>query len=300
MNVVTGAFGYIGRYITRELLSRGQRVRTITTHPDKPNPFGPKVNAFPYHFENPEKLTAQLDGVEKLFNTYYIRFEHGGVTFDQAVANTQILFECARRAGVQKIVHIGVTNSDPDDELAYYRGKARQERALRNMDVDHTVLRPTLVYGVEDILVNNIAWLIRHFPIFPIFGSGEYRLQPVFVGDLAQIAVDVAGREGAEAFDVIGQETYTFKSFVRKIVDELSPATQMIHVPPRLGQAMGKPIGWLMGDVLLTWDELKGLMREKLTSEGAPQTETNFSDWLREHKDELGMAYTSELGRHFY
>ena len=300
MNVVTGAFGYIGRYITRELLRREQHVCTITTHPDKPNPFGSRVKAFPYDFEYPDRLTARLEGAERLFNTYYIRFEHGGATFDQAVANTRTLFESARRAGVQKIVHIGVTNSDPDDELAYYRGKAQQEQALRDVDVDYAILRPTLVFGVEDILVNNMAWLIRQFPVFPIFGSGEYRLQPVFVGDLARIAVEAADRVGPEMLDVIGPETYTFESFIREIADALRPATRMIHVPPRLGHAIGKPIGWLMGDVLLTWDELKGLMREKLMSEVAPLAATNFSVWLRQHKEELGRAYTSELDRHFY
>src|SRR3990172_3897333 len=130
MNVVTGVFGYIGRYIARRLLDAGETVRTITTHPDKPNPFGESVQAFPLNFENPDEITANLRGATTLFNTYWIRFAYGGVNFEQAVRNTVVLFDCARQAGVKCIVHISVTNASLDSNLAYFRGKARQEQVL--------------------------------------------------------------------------------------------------------------------------------------------------------------------------
>ncbi len=299
MNVVTGAFGYIGRYITRQLLDSGQEVKTITTHPDKPNPFGEAVQAFPYDFDHPERLVESLRGVEVLYNTYWIRFEHGLATFSGAVQNTRTLFECAQHAGVRRIVHISVTNPDPDCDLPYYRGKALQERSLQELDLSYSIVRPTLVFGVEDILVNNIAWLMRTFPLFPIFGSGEYRLQPVFVGDLAQIAVEEGGAAGDKVIDAVGPETFTYEGMVQLMGSHLKPNLSYTHMPAWLGVGLGKIIGLAVGDVILTRDEAQGLMEERLTSSQPPNGSTKFSEWIASHKDEIGLSYTSEMKRHF-
>ncbi|HXF59839.1 MAG TPA: NAD(P)H-binding protein [Candidatus Saccharimonadales bacterium] len=299
MNVVTGAFGYIGRYIARHLLDSGEQVRTVTTHPDKPNPFGPSVEALPYHFDKPQELTASLRGASTLYNTYWIRFEHGGATFDQAVANTATLFQCARSAGVTKIVHISVTQASEESPLPYYRGKARQEKALIASGVPYAIVRPTLVFGVEDILVNNIAWLLRKFPVFPVFGSGQYRLQPVYAGDLAAIAVSRARDPESGIIDAVGPETYTFRDFVALMAAGIGSGARVVPVPPALGIALGKMIGIAVRDVILTTDELRGLMDSLLTSDQAPNGSTLFSAWLESNKDRIGTAYTSELGRHF-
>ena len=299
-SVVTGAFGYIGRYITRHLLEQGERVVTITTHPEKPNPFGDRVTAFPYDFDHPERLIRSLQGASTLYNTYWIRFEYGGATFQQAVENTALLFRCARDAGIEKIVHISVTHASLDSNLPYYAGKARQEEALRQCGLPYAILRPTLVFGKEDILVNNIAWLIRKFPVFPIFGAGDYRLQPVYVADLAEIAAACAREPGSQTLDVIGPEMYTFAQFVRTIAARLKPGIKLLHVPPGLGIAFGQVIGAALRDVILTRDELNGLMDELLTSTQPPNARTRFSEWLLENETTLGAQYTSELGRHFH
>lgn len=300
MDVVTGSFGYIGKYITRELLRQGRKVRTITTHPNKPNPFGEAVKAWPYNFENPDLLTQTLEGCESLFNTYWVRFNYRSWSFDKALENTKILFDCARRARVRKIVQISVTNPSETDDLPYYRGKALQEKALRGSGVDYAIVRPTLVFGVEDILVNNIAWTIRKFPVIPVFGSGEYRLQPVFVGDLAKIAVAASRSVGPQVMDAIGPETYSYGAFLKLVARELDRKVAFLHTPPSLGITLGKLVGLLVKDVVLTRDELRGLMVEKLTSTQEPNGTTRFSDWLRENKESIGGEYTSELNRHFY
>jgi uncharacterized protein YbjT (DUF2867 family) len=298
-SVVTGAFGYIGKYIARRLLQLGESVRTLTTHPDKPNPFGKDVQAFPYNFDRPERLTASLAGASTLYNTYWVRFEYGGATFRQAVQDTTTLFECARNAGVRKIVHISVSNASPESSLPYYAGKGLQERALTGTGVPYSIIRPTLVFGSEDILVNNIAWLIRKFPIFPIFGNGLYRLQPVFVEDLAAIAVESAQVGETANRDAIGPEGFTFQDFVRLIALKIKPAVKLVHVPPAMGIALGQLIGLAVRDVILTHDELQGLMDNLLTSAQAPNGKTRFSEWLELNKYQVGKAYTSELGRHF-
>ncbi len=299
MNIVTGAFGYIGRYITRHLLDSGEEVRTITTHPNKPNPFGDAVEAFPYSFDDPEKLVGTLRGGSTLYNTYWIRFEYGGATFQQAVRNTATLFACAKKAGVGKIVHISVTNASVGSRLPYYRGKALQEHALIDSGVPYAIVRPTLVFGKEDILVNNIAWLIRTFPVFPIFGDGGYTLQPVYVGDVAAIAVSCARDRKGVICDAIGPETFTFEEFIRLVSATIKPGVKLVHIPPAMGIGLGRVIGLAVRDVILTSDELQGLMQGMLTSGQAPNGATRFSEWLERHRDEIGLAYSSELRRHF-
>lgn len=299
MNVVTGAFGYIGRHITGRLLELGEPVRTITTHPDKPNPFGPAVAAFPYNFDRPDRLLEALQGAATLYNTYWIRYEYHGVTFNQAVHNTGILFECARRAGVQKIVHISVTQATLAPDLPYYRGKAQQEQLLIESGLPYSIVRPTLVFGPQDILVNNIAWLLRRFPVFPIFGNGQYRLQPIHVTDLAQIAVDSAEKGASRTLDALGPENYTFEELVALMASVIRPGRRLVHMPTALGVALGRLVGLLVGDIILTLDEARGLMAGLLTSTQTPNGETSFKAWLAQNYADLGNNYASEIKRHY-
>jgi len=299
MDMVTGSFGYIGKYITRALLEKGHEVKTITTHTDKPDPFGGKVKASAYQFENPDILTRNLEGCETLFNTYWVRFNYRQWSFDKALQNTRTLFVCAKKAGVGRIVHISVTNPSEKDPLPYYKGKALQENALRELGVAYTILRPTLVFGTEDILVNNIAWTIRKFPFIPIFGSGKYKVQPVFVEDLAAIAVEASASKGSQIIDAIGPETFTYEEFLRLIAGELNRSVAFVHTSPYAGILLGKIISLFVKDVVLTNDELRGLMANKLTSNQDPNGKTLFSDWLRKNRHSIGTEYTSELNRHF-
>ena len=299
MDIVTGAFGYIGRYITAQLLAAGRPVRTITTHVDKPNPFGSKVDAYPYNFTNREGLIESLKGAQTLYNTYWIRFEHGGQTFDQAVNNTKILFECAVKAGIKRIVHISVTKASVDSALPYYVGKGRQEEAVKSLGIDYSIVRPSLVFGIEDILVNNIAWLTRKFPLIPIMGDGRYQLRPVYVDDLASIAIGTVKKRGSTTIDAIGPENYSYLEFVKTIAKALGKKPLLIKVPPKMGILLGRMIGLIVRDVILTDEELKGLMSNLLTSTQQPNGATKFSKWIEENSSIIGRSYSSELDRHF-
>ncbi|MBZ5538520.1 MAG: NAD(P)H-binding protein [Acidobacteriia bacterium] len=299
MDVVTGAFGYIGKYIAKALLGRGREVRTITTHLNKPNPFGPAVQAFSYSFDDPHRLTQALEGADTLYNTYWIRFPFDGQTYESALTNTRTLFQCAREAKVKRIVHIGVTQASVNSPLPYYRGKALQEVMLRESGVPSSIVRPTLVFGKEDILVNNIAWVIRTCPVFPIFGSGLYRVQPVFVEDLAEIAVQQSTASPGTTVDAIGPETFTFEQLVRVMADKLGRKIKILRVPPAIGIFCGQVLGLFLRDVLLTRNELEGLMSELLTSPQPPNAPTRFSDWLKENNSTVGRHYSSEVARHF-
>jgi NADH dehydrogenase len=297
VHAVTGAFGYSGKYIARRLLDEGCEVVTLTGSPDRRNPFGGAVRVHGFHFDQPEKLTESLRGVEVLYNTYWVRFNHKRFTFADAVRNSITLLESARRAGVERIVHVSITNPSEDSPLEYFRGKAQVEKALREMGLSYAILRPAVLFGREDILINNIAWILRHFPVFGVFGDGSYRLQPIYVDDLARLAVE-QGRSRADAvIDAIGPETFTYRDLVEEVGRAIGKRRPIWSIPPGLGYVIGNVLGKLLGDVVVTRDEIHGLMAGLLYVESPPAGTTELTRWAREHADELGHRYASELAR---
>jgi NADH dehydrogenase len=296
-HVVTGAFGYSGKYITRRLLDLSFQVDTITNSPDRANPFEGQITAYPFNFEEPEKLAETLRGAAVLYNTYWVRFNHKDFKHADAVANTLVMFEAARQAGVERVVHVSITNPSEDSELEYFSGKARLERGLMESGLSYAILRPTVLFGKEDILVNNIAWTLRKLPVFGVFGDGKYRLQPIYVDDLAKLAVEQGQSRENVIIDAIGPETFTYRGLVEEIGAIIGKKRAVIGVPPALGYLVGAIIGRLVGDVLITQDEVEGLMADLLHTDSPPAGETKLTVWAREHAAELGHKYASELAR---
>ena len=299
LDVVTGAYGYSGRYITRRLLDAGRSVRTLTASPRPPELFHGLVEARPFSFERPELLVESLRGAETLYNTYWVRFPHRDIGYERAVENTRVLFASAREAGVVRIVHVSITNPDESSPLAYFRWKAVLERELGESGTSHAIVRPTVVFGREDILINNIAWILRRLPLFVVPGSGGYSLQPVYVEDLARLCVEAGGRRDDVVFDAVGPETYTFDELVLLVRAAVGSRSRIVHAPATAAFALGTVIGRAVGDVLVTRDELRGLMSDLLVSAGPPTAETSFRAWVAEHASELGREYASELARHY-
>ena len=296
-HVVTGAFGYSGKYITSRLLEAGHRVRTLTNSLDRSNPFRGQVEAHPFNFDDPDKLVESLRGADVLYNTYWVRFNHSLFNHEDAVLNIQTLFEAARQAGVKRIVHISITNPSEDSPLEYFSGKARLERALIESGVSYAILRPTVLFGKEDILINNIAWTLRHLPVFGVFGDGNYRLQPVYVDDLAALAVEQGKLRENIIIDAIGPETFTYRELVKTIGGIIGVERPILSMPPVLGYLAGWIIGKLVGDVMITWPEVKGLMADLLCTDSLPAGQTRLTDWTHQHQGELGRHYASELKR---
>jgi uncharacterized protein YbjT (DUF2867 family) len=298
-DVVTGAFSYTGRYLARRLLAAGRNVRTLTGHPARPHPFGNQVEIAPYNFENPDALRKSLEGATNLYNTYWIRFPRANHTFEEAVANTRVLLRAARQAGIRKFVQLSVSNPSQDSPLPYYRGKALVEQGIMESELAYAIIRPTLVFGVGDILINNMAWLMRRFPVFAVPGSGEYRVQPVSAEDVAEIAVRAADEKGNAVRDAAGPDAYTFDELVRLIAQALGRRIRILHVTPSLDLLLIRLIGWAVRDVVLTRAEMDGLMASLLVSSQPPLGPVRFTDWLAQHTGALGCEYASELDRHF-
>ena len=299
LDVVTGAFSYTGKYIAEKLLSLGREVRTLTNHPGNAGVFGGRIDAHPLRFDAPEQLVLSLRGAQTLFNTYWIRFSRGEVTFDRAVENTKILVRAAQEAGVRRIVHVSIANPSLESRLAYFQGKARAEEAVADSGLAYTIIRPTLVYGAEDVLINNIAWFLRKSPVFPIPGRGEYLVQPVHVEDVAEAAAAGAERPGHGVQDCAGPETYSYRQLVLLVADALGVKCKILSVPPILGVMMAQLAGCVVKDVVLTRGEVQGLMAGLLVSHDPPTGRVRFSRWLEEHRDRLGISYASELTRHY-
>jgi NADH dehydrogenase len=299
LHIVTGAFGYTGQYITRRLLALGQRVRTLTGHPDRPNPFGEQVQAARFNFDDPLALVESLRGADVLYNTYWVRFSHGTVTFDQAVENTRTLIRAAQEADVRRVVHVSIANPSLDSPLPYYHSKALLEEAVRTSGLSYAILRPTVIFGPEDILINNMAWLVRRFPLFVVPGDGQYGLQPIFVQDMAGLAVRVAQEDENIVLDAVGPESYTFDELLRLIARTLGRRVRLLHLPPGVALLLSRLVGLAVRDVVLTREEVQGLMANLLVSHSPPTGETRLSEWLRQNAEQVGSRYASELKRHY-
>ena len=299
LDVVTGALGYTGKYIARRLLNAGRRVRTITGHTNRPNCFGNEVEVAPMNFRDRVGLVQSLRGASVLYNTYWVRFNHGSATFDEAVANSRVLIQSAKDAGVRRIVHLSIANPSPDSPLPYYSGKARVEEAILGSGLSYAILRPTVIFGPEDILINNIAWFTRKFPVFAIPGNGRYELQPIFVEDLAELAVGEGLSESNRILDAVGPEKFTFEEVVRRIASAIGTNPRFLHLNPKTAFRLLRLVGPLLGDVVLTREEIDGLMANLLVSNEPPQGWTPFSEWLAKNAGTLGNVYSSELRRHY-
>lgn len=299
-DLVTGAFSYSGSHIAQRLLDAGLQVRTLTSHADREHPLQEHVAALAYRFDDPVALARSLEGVSTLYNTYWVRFDRGQTTFANAVEHSRMLFFAAQRAGVGRIVHVSITNPSIGSSLPYFRGKALVEYALAQTGTPYAIVRPTWLFGGQrDVLVNNIAWILRRLPVFALPGSGGYPVQPVHVDDLARICVEAAVLDEDLVVDAAGPERMRFAELIALVRAAVGNHRPVIPLPSPLMAAAARALGLLVGDVVLTADEIAGLVDGLLVSHHPPRGQIAFSHWLDQHATSLGSSYANELHRHF-
>lgn len=299
---ITGVLGYSGRYIAAEAARRGWHVVGLTNSADRlPNPSGYELRPMPWVGGD-----AVLHGVDVLVNTYWVRFDYSGHRHEdfshaEAVRNTLSLFRAAQQAGVQRIVHTSITRPQLESDLPYFRGKAQLEAALAGGSTPHSILRPAILFGEstqESILINNMAWCLRHLPAVATFGRGDYRLQPIHVQCFAELALDEAERsEQARITDATGPETYTFRELWRMLARAMGVRRAILPVPAWLGYAVARLLGSLLHDMMLTRDEITGLCRDLLATDSPPAGKRSLKEWCAAHASALGATYESELAR---
>jgi NADH dehydrogenase len=297
LHAVTGAFGYSGRHIALRLLDRGHRVRTLTSASGRGDPLADRVEVCRFRFDDAAALAESLAGVEVLYNTYWIRFNHGSFTRAQGVTNSLALFDAAKAAGVRRVVHVSITKPSADSPFEYFSSKARLEAALKDTGLSHAILRPAVLFGAGDILVNNIAWVLRRFPVFGLFGDGDYGIRPIHVEDFADLAVEHGAGRDDVTLDAVGPERFTYRELVVTLARIMGTRGLVVPMPPGLGHAIGRLVGRLVGDVILTRDEIGGLMAGLLDVDTPATGPTRLTEWATTRADALGRRYASELAR---
>jgi NADH dehydrogenase len=298
-DAVAGATSYTGRFIAVRLVAGGRRVVDLTRTPHRPHPLGEAATSVPLAFDDPDRLAQALAGVDTLYNTYWIRFERGPITYPWAVERSRILFAAAAQAGVRRIVHISVINASHDAPTAYFRAKATVEDALIGSGVSHAIVRPTVTFGPGDILLNNLAWTLRRLPVFGIPGDGRYPIQPVHIDDIADLAVRAGSRTEPMTVDAAGPDTFTFREFVALVREAIGSRSWVVPMPVGAALLAARLIGLVVRDEVLRRDEVTeleaGLMRSAAPATGS----IRLSDWLAANADALGRRWSNELDRHF-
>jgi NADH dehydrogenase len=295
---VTGAFSYSGAAIARELERSGRRVRTLTGHPGRADP-DTAIDVRPLDFDDVVGLSSSLEGATTLYNTYWVRFQHGHDDHERAVVNSRTLFHAARQAGVERIVHVSITHPSISSPYGYFRGKAYVERALAEVGVPYAVLRPGILFGGDGVLINNIAWLLRHLPVFAVGGKGDYRIRPVHINDLAALAVAAGAERTDMVVDAVGPDRPTFLELVGLIRQAVESRSLIIRVPGFAVPALGSVLGFVLRDVLLTGDEFRAMADGMADTDGPATGTISVSEWVRTHGDSLGRRYANEIDRHF-
>jgi nucleoside-diphosphate-sugar epimerase len=299
LDVVTGAFSYSGAAIACELLQRGHQVRTLTGHPQRA-PADSAIDCRPLDFTDARELSSSMAGAQTLYNTYWVRFAHGSVSHELAVANSKVLFAAAASAGLRRIVHISITNPSPESPDPYFRGKAAVEQALADCGVpSYAIARPAVLFGGDGVLVNNIAWLLRRLPVFAVGGRGDYRLRPVHVDDLSTLCADLGARDDTVVVDAVGPQSLTFRQMVEEIRAAVGSRSVLLPVAGALIPVLARVLNVALRDTLLTADEYASMAAGRADSAGPATGRVVFTDWVREHGDELGRRYANELDRHF-
>ena len=298
LDVVTGAFSYSGAAIASQLLGMGRRVRTLTGHAGRRDDGSP-IDVRRLDFDDPIGLEESLRGATTLYNTYWVRFPHGRTDHGTAVANSRTLFHAARRAGVERIVHVSITNPSITSPYPYFRGKAEVERVLAEVGVPYAVLRPAILFGGDGVLLNNIAWLLRRLPVFAIGGRGEYRIRAVHVDDLACLAVEAGAGRTNTLTDAVGPERPTFTELVHMIRAATGARSAIVHVPGATIPVFASVLNRLVRDEVLTTDEFRAMADGLADTDGPSTATTSISRWIRDSGGRLGVAYANELDRHY-
>jgi len=294
---VTGAFGYSGRRILRKLHKTDCRVITLTSSRKPQSSSAGDIETHPLDFQRPDLLARALEGIDVLYNTYWVRFNHRDFNHMSAVDNSEILFRAARSAGVRRVVHTSITNPSIDSPLSYFRGKAAVEEALKSSGLSYAILRPAVFFGGDDILINNIAWMLRRFPVFGVFGDGSYRLRPIHVDDFAEAAVRLGTSNDNLVLDAVGPDRLSYRELVAIIGQAIGYTRPVFSAPPRLGWIFGKVVGIAKRDVTITMDEIRGLTAGLLDVESPALGSTSLVDWLEDHRTTIGRRYANELSR---
>ncbi|MBS9719078.1 complex I NDUFA9 subunit family protein [Tianweitania sp. BSSL-BM11] len=272
---VFGGSGFVGRHIVRALARRGYQVRVACRNPNIANfvqPLGNvgQVQPIQANLRYRWSVDRAVEGADFVVNAVGILFESGRQSFNTVQDfGARSVAEAARAAGAP-LTHISAIGANVDSESVYARSKAKGEAGVLESMPDAVILRPSIVFGPEDSFFNRFADMARYSPMLPLLGGGKTRLQPVYVGDIAEAAaMSVDGQvAGGRVYELGGPEVMTFRECMEHMLEVVDRRRPLVSVPWSIAKLQGAILGNLPGH-LLTSDQVTLLQSDNVVSEEA-------------------------------
>jgi len=247
---VAGGSGFIGRAIVRRLAGiPATRVRLLTRDAERArHKFEAPANVefVSADVTNRDSLKPALAGASAVvsavqFDGYPIENPRRGLTFERVdYGGTVALLDAAKNAGVSHFIYISGAAADENSSQSGFRAKGRAERAIRESGIGYTIFRPSLVYGAGDRVMNMLVNALSISPVMPVPGTGQQKVQPVLVDDVAAcVALALGGRGRNGAFDVGGPARMTFDDLIRLVMEITGRHRLIIHVPEAIMRLAG-------------------------------------------------------------
>jgi uncharacterized protein YbjT (DUF2867 family) len=236
--VVFGGTGFLGRRVVQHLRQRGISVRIGSRHPRQGQRlFGvddPKLQSIKVNIHDERSVAEALTGAYGVVNAVSLYVEHGQQTFQSVhVESAERVAAQATRAGVERLVHVSGIGSDATSASPYIRKRGEGELAIRDSFAKAILTRPAVMFGPGDAFLTTILKLLRRLPIYPMFGHGLTKLQPVYVDDVAEAiaAVLLETEARATTYECGGPRIYTYRELLGTIAQEAHLECKLIPVP---------------------------------------------------------------------
>ena len=275
---VFGATGFLGHRVVRHLLDRGFRVRAASRHPERvpsqlrPDVAGREVIEADVHDE--ASVAAALAGAYGVVNAVSLYVERGGRETFHAV-NVEAaarMARLAREAGVERLVHVSGIGADPASSSDYIRARGEGETVVQKAFPAATVVRPSVMFAPDDQFLTTLTHLLRTLPIFPLFGMGRTRLQPVRVDNVAEAIAQILGGaadSGHPCYELGGPRSYTYAELLRNITDRIGTRARLLPVPFALWHATAL-VSETMPGATLTRSQVALMRRDNVASQELP------------------------------
>lgn len=236
---VFGGSGFLGRQIVRRLAEEGAAVHVAVRRPERvaalsATASGGEITAVRADVWDEASVGPAVADAQAVVNTVGHYVERRGATF--AAIHGQGAMHVARAAaaaGARRLIHISGIGADPASASPYVRARGLGERLVRDAFPEATILRPAVLFGPEDAFLNRLAGLARVMPALPLFGTGTTRLQPVFVGDVAEAVARALVETGTKGnvYELGGPRTYAYKELVRLVLARIGRRRPLVPIP---------------------------------------------------------------------
>ena len=236
---VFGGSGFLGRQIVKRLAGNGAAVRVAVRHPERAafltelSTAGPITTTYADVWHE-ATVGPAVGGSDAVVNTVGHYVERKGATFEAIHGQGAMhVARASASSGVRRLVHISGIGADPGSESPYVRARAIGERLVMEAFPEATILRPSVMFGPEDAFFNQLAALARLLPILPLFGTGAVKLQPVYVGDVAEAVARALATEAARGriYELGGPRAYTYKALLQLLLQQLGRRRLLMPVP---------------------------------------------------------------------